>query len=319
MRPCEPAKRERVSFLDVVWEYSTLTESHNAMSKLLPTLTGYSTALFSTWYFWDEAGILFDCGDGVCSGLLQKGRKVKHVFISHADRDHLAGLLQFVQLNGREGLTVYYPKDCGSFPFLKQFCDSFDPHVSGTRWIPIDEGAEFSIRNDLIVRAIRNRHVESKLGTKSLTYIAEAISKKLNPKLRGLSGAEIARIRETKGEDAVSISKRTKRLIYSGDTPIENDGRYDEVETLIHEATFLTSKEIEPDNPKRNKHSSLEQVLEMVGRSRIQRLILGHFSSRYDPSEIDQAISHGCDQFGITIPVFRILPGQIVKNILAEK
>ncbi len=36
------------------------------------TITGYSTALFSTWYFIEELGILFDVGDGITSILLQK-------------------------------------------------------------------------------------------------------------------------------------------------------------------------------------------------------------------------------------------------------
>ncbi|MFT6399748.1 MAG: ribonuclease Z [Bradymonadia bacterium] len=40
------------------------------------TITAYSTALYSTWIFVDELGILFDCGDGAAAGLLQKGRKV---------------------------------------------------------------------------------------------------------------------------------------------------------------------------------------------------------------------------------------------------
>lgn len=67
------------------------------------TITAYSTALFSTWYFIEEWGVLFDAGDGMISALLQKSRKVDNVFISHADRDHLTGLLQFNQLNARPG------------------------------------------------------------------------------------------------------------------------------------------------------------------------------------------------------------------------
>jgi ribonuclease Z len=106
------------------------------MKKKL-TISGFSTALFSTWYFVDEMAMLFDCGDGVASGLLHKARKVKHLFITHADRDHLAGLLQFNQLNSRPGLNIYYPKDCGSFPALSEFCGKFDPQVSGAKWIPL--------------------------------------------------------------------------------------------------------------------------------------------------------------------------------------
>ena len=53
------------------------------------TISGYSTALFATWYFIDELDLLFDAGDGVVAGLTQKSGKIKHIFISHADRDHL--------------------------------------------------------------------------------------------------------------------------------------------------------------------------------------------------------------------------------------
>lgn len=59
-------------------------------------ISGYSTALYSTFFFLEELGILFDCGDGAAAMLLGKSRKVKHIFISHADRDHLGGLLQFI-------------------------------------------------------------------------------------------------------------------------------------------------------------------------------------------------------------------------------
>ena len=59
------------------------------------TIHGYSTALFATWYFIEELGILFDAGDGLVSGLMGKCGKIKKVFISHADRDHLTGLLQY--------------------------------------------------------------------------------------------------------------------------------------------------------------------------------------------------------------------------------
>lgn len=83
-------------------------------------IAGYSTALFSTWYFIEELGLLFDAGDGVTSSLLQKSRKIEHVFVSHADRDHLTGLLQLNQLNAREGFPkIFFPFSCGSFPAIE--------------------------------------------------------------------------------------------------------------------------------------------------------------------------------------------------------
>lgn len=282
------------------------------------TITGFSTALFSTWYFIDQLGILFDCGDGVSSALMQKAGKIKHVFISHADRDHLGGLLQFQQLNGKSGLKIYYPADSGSFRALADFATKFDPHISGTQWIPIRPGDEIRIREDVAVRAVENAHIKMENGqTKSLSYFVDRIAKKLKPDLIGRDGSEIAKLRNEGGEEAISDISRKTWVIYSGDTPIELDGRYDDTEILIHEATFLTAAEIDPDNPRRNKHSSLDQVVAMVAKSSIQQLVLGHFSNRYDYDQIDEAISKECAKHNLTIPVFRILPGQVSRDFLS--
>ena len=289
----------------------------NSMPPRL-TVTGYSTALFATWYFVEQLGLLFDCGDGVCAGLLQKSRKVKHVFISHSDRDHLAGLLQFQQLNARSELTIHFPKDCGSFPALGDFSAKFDPYTSDTVWSPTDRNAEIRVRDDLIVRVIENAHVKTD-GTvvKSLSYAVDAISRKLKSEFVGLPGNEIAALRKEHGASGITNESRATKLIYSGDTPIEKDGRYNDAEILIHEATFLTSDEIDDDNPRRNKHSSLDQVMEMVADSNIGTLILGHFSSRYSDDQIDEAINLESRRCGVTIPIKRVYPGRIARDILA--
>ncbi len=159
------------------------------------TITGYSTALFSTWYFVEEWGILFDAGDGLISALLQKSRKIDHVFISHADRDHLTGLLQFNQLNARPGYPIiHYPKDAGSFPVLGEFSRKFDPQE----------------------------------------------------------------------RDSLSMEVRTNLLVYSGDTPVEDGAKWDNTGILIHEATFLGNGEQIKERGYGNKHSTLEEVMEMV-------------------------------------------------------
>ena len=287
------------------------------MASQLPIITGYSTALFATWYFCDEMGLLFDCGDGVSAGLLQKARKIKHVFLSHADRDHVTGLLQFNQLNARERLKIYFPESCGSFPPLAEFLARFDPQSSGTQWIPVTAGTEIRLRDDLAVTAIENRHVPSEPGqTKSLSYRVDSIARKLKPEFADKGGAEIGALRKAHGPDFVTDQVYTPKLFYSGDTPIEADGRYDGSEILIHEATFLTSAEIDPDNPRRNKHSSLDQVMAMAASSNIQHLILGHFSSRYDHREIDEAIRKQCVLHDVQASVYRVLPGETGRDIL---
>lgn len=284
------------------------------------TITGYSTALFSTWFFIDELGILLDAGDGVMSGLLQKSRKVKHAFISHADRDHLTGLFQFNQLNARDGLPIIrYPKDCGSFPALAEFTSRFDPHVGGVVWEPIVDQQIIELRKDLVVKAIRNNHVEAPLGThKSLSYQIFERKRKLKPEFQKLSGNEIKKLREDKGDEFITEDILINVLNYSGDTPVDDCSRWDKSNVLIHEATFLTGYNDAKVETHGNKHSYLEDVMKMVSEIEVEKLILSHFSSRYEAEEIDKRILKLCKEFKIKIPVYRILPGLISRDILAQ-
>ena len=168
------------------------------------TVSGYSTALFASYYLVEELGILFDAGDGVSAGLLQKTGKVNSVFLSHADRDHLTGLLQLLQLNGRAGLPkLYFPKDCSSFPYLAEFTERFDPHVPPASWFPIDNQEEVPVKDDLVVEAIRNGHVKAPEGMiKSLSYKVHREKRKLKAAYINLPGKEIGQLRTTLGEDA---------------------------------------------------------------------------------------------------------------------
>ena len=283
------------------------------------TITGYSTALFSTWYFVEEWGILFDAGDGLISALLQKSRKIDQVFISHADRDHLTGLLQFNQLNARPGFPViHYPKDASSFVALEKFSKTFDSQVARTVWTPVTQGDEIPIAKDLLVLPVRNGHVPVEQHIiKSLGYTVVQTRKKLKPEFLGLSGEELRVLGERIGRENLSIELRENLLAYSGDTPVEDGARWDNTRVLIHEATFLGGAEDIKTRDYGNKHSTLEEVMEMVSSLHLEKLILGHFSSRYSPEEIDTAIRLQCDHYAINIPVYRVLPGETVVDILA--
>lgn len=276
------------------------------------SITAYSTALFSTWIYIEQYALLFDCGDGVTSTLLQKSRKVRNAFISYADRDHLTGLLQFNQLNGRQSLSIHYPKDCGSFPAIAVFTDKFDPHVAGTRWNPILNGDVIRLNNDLQVVAMANGHIPSNTTlTKSLSFIVERLRKKLKSKFASLEGHEIARLRKELEDDQLFEMIKDVELIYSGDTPVESDGRYTNARVLIHESTFLEREELTVGRSDRNLHSSLDAVIEMVADSNIENLILSHFSSRYSDAQIDDAVTKQKQRCGVTIPVFVIYPGRV--------
>lgn len=284
------------------------------------TLTGYSTALFATWFFIEELGIVLDAGDGLSAGLLQKGGKVKHIFLSHADRDHLTGLLQFNQLNARNGSPViYYPDACGSFPAIEAFSAKFDPHVSSANWKPIVFGSEHLVGKDIIVEAIRNNHVDAPPEvSKSLSYKIDRTKRKLKAEYASLSGNEIRDLIVNKGNDFVTDIVRENVLSYSGDTPVEDYERWNNSNILIHEATFLGNDATLKHAPNKNKHSNLSEVMEMIANIQVNKVILSHFSPRYGQKEIDTEIKRLAKHFNVKTPIFRILPGEIHRNILSE-
>jgi ribonuclease Z len=278
-------------------------------------ISGYSTALFATWFFWEELGILFDAGDGVASCLTQKSRKIKDIFISHADRDHITGLLQLNQLNAREGFPkIRYPADCGSFPALQDFSNSFDPHVKGTEWLPIKHDSIVEIGNGISVRAMTNNHVETSYPkTKSLSFLVEEKKKKLKAEYRELPGKEIARLSKELGSETISDSITRRIFGYSGDTPVTSAEPWQDVEVLLHESTFLHKEDV---TPKGNRHSSLDQVIAMASQLKLRALVLTHFSARYSSDEITQAVRCECASNNVAFPVHAVFPGQFSKDIL---
>lgn len=279
------------------------------------TIHGYSTALYATWYFIEELGLLFDAGDGVTSHLLGKSGKIKHIFISHADRDHLGGLLQYNQLNAYRAPKLYYPKDAKSFAYLETFIKQFDPHTSGTEWYPIDDGDEITIKNNYRVQSFENKHINVSGQLKSLSYKVLETKSKIKPEFKNLSSKEIVAIKEAHGDAFISTKKKRTVLAYSGDTPVFDYELFDNTEILIHEATFLTKEELAHGNDK-NKHSALEEVLEMVANISTEKVILGHFSSRYDTAEVDAKIKELIKHYHIKVPIYRMPVGQARHDIL---
>ncbi|HEY4111627.1 RNAse Z [Puia sp.] len=231
---------------------------------------------------------------------------------------HLTGLLQLNQLNARPGFPVmHYPKDSGSFPVLQEFSRRFDPQVERTVWTPVTEGDEIAIAKDLLVLPIRNGHVPVERHIiRSLGYLVVQTRKKLKSEYTHLSGEELRQLGERIGRENLSMELRDNLLAYSDDTPVEDGAKWDHTRVLIHEATFLGNGEDIKPRAYGNKHSTLEEVMEMVSSLHLGQLILGHFSSRYSPEEIDKAIRLLCEKYAIGFPVYRVLPGETVFDIL---
>ncbi len=284
------------------------------------TITAYSTALFSTWINVEELNLLIDAGDGLVSGLMQKSRKVKHAFITHADRDHLNGLPQFVQLNTREDFPkIYYPKNSGSFPALENFLLKFDPHLKGAIWTGIEDGHITEIKKGVEVHAFRNEHIQVPVGThKSFGYKVFEVKKKLKPEFQELDGAQIKHVVSKHGRDHITEQVKTNTITFSGDTPVDDYSKYDHSKILVHECTFLKQEKNPKLEGRENKHSIAEDVIKMVSEINVEKVILNHFSTRYKNHEINAEILNLLEKYKIDIPVYIIYPGEVKRDILGS-
>ena len=274
-------------------------------------ITAASTALFSTWVFVENLGLLFDAGDGVSASLGQKSRKVRHVFITHADRDHVCGLLQLHQLNAADGFPhIYYPADCGSFPPLRDFVKQFDPQSGPATWSGLGTAETIELPNSHSIAARASTHVTSGNLTKALDFTLRAERRSLRSEFRELPGSEIAAKRKELGDAAIMETKIEELLGYSGDAPELNPQRWSKVKVLIHEATFLGA------DTARRSHSNLPQVIAAAAKLELEALILLHFSARYTPVEIENAIREHAEKSSIRFPIFAVCPGHVVIDIL---
>ncbi|WP_309397588.1 MBL fold metallo-hydrolase [Cerasicoccus maritimus] len=276
-------------------------------------ITASSTALFATWVFIENFGVLLDAGDGVSACLGQKSRKVRHVFVTHADRDHICGLLQLNQLNARDGIpAIYFPQDCGSFPALKDFFAKFDPQSGAATWTGLQADAVVNLKGEFSVEARKSNHVIAGDLCKALDYTICSQRRTLKTEYRNLPGREIAELRAAQGEEAITEVRTEKLIGYSGDAPELESEHWDGVRILIHEATFL-----EPETA-RSSHSNLPQVLRAASKLQLEALILIHFSARYAQEEIEAAIRTQAASLSPNFPIFAVYPGEVKTDILAS-
>ncbi len=152
---------------------------------------------------------------------------------------------------------------------------------------------------------------------RSLSYKVVQTKQKLKPELANLPKGDIQKIVLERGRESITTEVRTTLIGYSGDTPwkISHDGII-QIYSSTKPRSLASEGEI-ASAPHKNKHSTLEEVMEMVSSLSINKLILGHFSSRYDATQIDRNILALCDKYAINIPVFRVLPGTTVRDILS--
>jgi ribonuclease Z len=240
--------------------------------------------------------LLFDCGEGSQRQMMRFGTgfAVDAVFFTHFHADHYLGLLGFLRtlsMQGREApIDLFGPAPAASlldraihlgidrheFPIrIRELGagDSVERPGCRVEALPVDHG----------IPALAYALVEeARPGEFSLDR-ARALGIPEGPLFGKLQHGEAVEVAGTTflPEQVLGPARPGRRVVLSGDTrPSESvcEAARD-ADLLIHEATFADS---EQGRAVETRHSTAREAGELARRAGARRLILTHFSSRYE-------------------------------------
>jgi ribonuclease Z len=244
---------------------------------------------------------MIDCGEGAQIQLKRFGNikysQLKNIFISHLHGDHIFGLFGFISsldLMGRtEDLNIYAHND------LKEILDNhlryFGTNMSyRIVFHPVNTYANEIVYEDsymtvetiplkhriptcgyLFKERMPQRNIYKELITKYNIPIANIIRIKNGENFTTALGEEIP------NEELTYLPYMPRSYAFCSDT------MYSEkvaeivkgVDLLYHEATFLNNMQ---DMAHQTAHSTTMEAGEIALKAGVKRLLIGHFSSRYD-------------------------------------
>jgi ribonuclease Z len=246
---------------------------------------------------------LIDCGEGTQVQLRKNKIKfshIKHIFISHLHGDHyfgLAGLVSTFRLYSRESeLHIYGPKGIKevitlqmkladswtNYPLLfheltsKQSQLVFEDDKVEVHTIPLDH------------RVYTNGYLfKEKPGERKLNMEAAKelkIDKAYFSKLKQGFDVENVDGELIKNEKVTHAPVKTKSYAFCSDTAYKESivPIIRNVDALYHESTFL---EKHAHLAPRTKHSTAKEAASIAKQANAGKLILGHYSTRYDDLE----------------------------------
>lgn len=246
---------------------------------------------------------MVDCGEGAQVQIRRmrlKFSRIGHVFISHLHGDHcfgLPGLISTLGMLGRTGdLVVHGPNGIDRFlrPILDLFCKGLPYEV---RFNMIDTERHELVFEDrsLRVYSIPLRHRLPCCGylfaekekeahiVREMTDFYQVPVRMMQAIKRGEDfvtpeGEVIPNARLTRPADP------SRRYAYCSDTAFHPAivPYIEGVDLLYHEATFA-----EQDLPRAKEtfHSTARQAAEIARMAGVKRLIIGHYSARYEDTE----------------------------------
>jgi ribonuclease Z len=242
--------------------------------------------------------LLFDTGEGMQRNFIRAGlgmnRKMK-IFITHMHADHcigLLGLLQTMDLQGREKCVDIYGE-----PRVEEFLRE-NMRIINFR-LTFDLTVRKIEKDGVIVRE-RDYQVSCCEGLHSVPSLAYSVEEFDRPGIFNVMEAKRLGIPEGNlysklqhGEDItyqgklirashiVGPARRGRKIGISGDTrPTDKLARFfRECDVLVFESTYSHDK---LEKAIENGHSTAAEAAMIAKESKVNKLILTHFSARYD-------------------------------------
>jgi len=247
---------------------------------------------------------MIDCGEGTqvqMRHLRIKFSRLNHIFISHMHGDHcfgLPGLISTLGMLDRKGtLFLHGPKELEDYllPILHRFNKGmpFDVHFNH---VNTREHALIMEDRSLKVYSIPLNH---RIPTCGFLFEEKPKEAHLIREMADFYQIPIKFIRPIKqGADYVTPegevipnsrltrpASSPKRYAYCSDTACypEIISIIKQVDLLYHEATFV---EADKARAKETYHSTALQAAEIARQAEVKRLVIGHFSARYEKDDV---------------------------------
>lgn len=250
-----------------------------------------------------EKLFMIDCGEGAQVQLLRSRLKVarlSHIFISHLHGDHifgLIGLLSTLALSGRTSslhIHAFAQLETLLRPWLDFFCKGMEFEVIFDT-IPCDRESHLVYEDrSLSVTTIPLRHRVASCGflfqeKNMLPHIRRDMIDFLQIPYYAINGIKGGGGWTTPEGDVypherlVTPADPARSYAYCSDTAFcpDNAPRLHGVTVLYHEATFGTEFS---DRAAETLHSTAAEAGRMARLCEAGRLVIGHYSSRYDDS-----------------------------------
>lgn len=241
---------------------------------------------------------LIDCGEGTQSQLIRykvKRSRIRHIFISHLHGDHYFGLIGLITsmglLNHNKPLHVHGPAPLEAILRLQLDAAGTELPYS-LHFHPITGPGEIANTGTMRVTCFPVKHRIECYG-----FVFEEIR---NPRKvdadrvrsYGVPAEDFAALQQGKDwvnpkgtivpNDELTVpATRTKKYVYCADT-LYNEDMVENIldaDLLYHETTYLKDQET---HALQRFHSTTHQAARIASLARARKLIIGHFSSKYE-------------------------------------